>query len=160
MTLRRVSGVYRSRAQAEEAAARLAAAGFQPGAIVVADEAPPAGAQPGVFDRLARLLAPEGGGETGSVVSLDVALEQVDVAARALEAGADRVEMSAPPRIGEQVIELSETAEELIVEKQPVLVEEIVMRVQARERVEDVHDTLRFTEVEVERFGPDGERQR
>jgi hypothetical protein len=31
------------------------------------------------------------------------------------------------------------------------------MRVQARERVEDVHDTVRRTEVEVERFGPDGE---
>jgi hypothetical protein len=157
MRKRRVSGLYRSRAQAGEAAARLVAAGFAPAEIEIAEEAPPPGAEPGVFDRLARLIGSEKGAETGSVVSLDVPTGRVDVAAIALEAGADRVEISPPPRLAEQVVELSETAEELVIEKQPVLVEEIVMRVQARERVEDVHETVRRTEVEVERFGPDGE---
>jgi hypothetical protein len=161
MTQRRVAGFYRGRALAEEAAARLAGAGFARDTIQIAEEAPPAGAEPGVFDRLARLLAPEGQSvERGLVVAVSAPLEQVDAAAIALEAGADRVEIAPPPRIAEHVIELSETAEELIVRTEPVLVEEIVMRVQAREHIEEIQDTVRRTEVEVERFGPDGTRTR
>jgi stress response protein YsnF len=78
------------------------------------------------------------------VVGVQVAPEQVDTVARALEAGAERIEMSTPPRFGEDVVvELSETAEQLIVEKETVLREEIVMRVQAKERVEEIYDTVR-----------------
>ncbi len=157
MSARRVAGLYRSRALADEAAARLAAAGFAPDAVRIAEEAPPPGAEAGVFDRLARLLAPEGApAERGVVVALDAPLERVDAAAIALEAGADRVEIAPPPRIGEHLVELTETAEELIVETEAVLVEEIVMRVQAREHVQHIHDTVRRTEIEVERFGPEG----
>ena len=155
MITRRVAGLYRSRALAEAAAARLTAASFE--SIEIAEENPPAGSEPGVFDRLARLLAPEGtGAERGFTVGLSAPLERVDAAAVALEQDADRVEIAAPPRIAEQVVELTETAEQLIVETEPVLVEEIVMRVQAREHVEQIHDSARRTEVEVERFGPGG----
>ena len=156
MSGRRVAALYRSRSLAEEAAERLAGAGFDRSAILIAEEAPPPGAEPGVFDRLAKLLVPEGAaGERGFVVSVEAELDRIDRAATALEASADRVEIAPPPRLAEQVVEMTETAEELLIEKQPVVVEEIVMRVQAREHVEHVHDTVRRTEVEVERFGPD-----
>jgi stress response protein YsnF len=69
------------------------------------------------------------------------------------EAGED-----APREIGEQTFIFRETAEQLVVEKEIVVREEIVMRRTAEEHVEVVHDTVRRTEVEVERFGPDGVR--
>jgi uncharacterized protein (TIGR02271 family) len=109
-----------------------------------------------MFDRLATMLAPEGAArEEGFVVSTEVAPDRIDAAAVALEAGAERVEIAPPPQLAEQVVEISESAEELIVEKRAVVHEEIVMRVQAREHVHDIHDTVRRTQVEVERFGPD-----
>jgi hypothetical protein len=154
--MRRVSGLYRSRALAEEAAARLAGAGLKAASISIAEQGGEEEAEAGMFDRLARLLVPEAGAqELGFLVGAAVPTEQIDAAAIALENGAERVEIEPPVRIAEQVVELSETAEELIVEKQPVVREEIVMRVQAREHVEHIHDTVRRTEVEVERFGPD-----
>ncbi len=158
MSVRRLTGLYRSRALADEAAQRLAAAGLGP--AEVAQEAL-AESQAGVFDKLARLLAADSqAAARGFVVQLSAPLGRVEEAAIALEPGADRVEVSAPPQIAEQVIELSETAERLVVDTEPVLVEEIVMHVQARERTQDVHDTLRRTEVEVERFGPDGRERK
>jgi stress response protein YsnF len=113
-----------------------------------------------MFDRLAKMIAPEvPAGDRGYLVTTQVAPERIDVAARALEAGAERVEIAPPPRLDEHVVELSETVEELVIEKEAVLREEIVMRVQAKEHVQHVHDTVRRTEVEVERFGP-GEESR
>jgi hypothetical protein len=157
---RRVSAFYGNRALADEAAARLAATGVDAAGIDLSEHGAPADAEAGMFDRLAKMIAPEGSaGERGYVVSAQAAPELIDAAAMALEVGAERVEIAPPPRLDEHVIELSETAEELVIKKEAVLREEIVMRVQAKDHVQHVHDTVRRTEVEVERFGPDGEAQ-
>jgi len=60
----------------------------------------------------------------------------------------------------ERTIELEERGEEAVVEKVPVVKEELVLRRQAGERVETVRDTVRRTEVEVEdeRAGDAGRR--
>ena len=164
---RRVSAFYRNRALAEEAATRLTEMGRDELRPTVSRHDPPEIDEPGMFDRLAKMLARDvEARESGYVVDVEVASEQIDTVALALEAGAERVEMSTPPRFGEQVIQLSETAEQLVVEKETVLREEIVMRVQATERVQEVHDTVRRTEVEVDEgksgsaFGFDGNRDR
>ncbi len=152
---RRLSAFYRSRPLAEEAAARLIAAGLGGAQVSISEQGAASGAQPGMFDRLASMLAPEGAAqEKGFVVSTEVPAEQIDAAALALETGAERVEIAPPPQLAEQVVELSETSEELVVEKQAVVREEIVMRVQARDHIQHIHDTVRRTEVEIERFGP------
>jgi len=52
----------------------------------------------------------------------------------------------------EQVVEMTETADEVVFEKQARVREEVVVRKEAHERVEHVDTTLRRTEVEVERF--------
>lgn len=150
---RRVSALFRSRALADAAAGRLAAAGYADASIVSVGQGGANDAQPGMFDRLAKLIAPEGGPrESGFLVSVDADPDAIDAAAVALEQGSERVEITAPPRLTEQVVEVAEIAEQLVVEKQPVLREEIVMRVEAREHVEDVHETVRRTEAEIERF--------
>ena len=51
----------------------------------------------------------------------------------------------------ERSLELTETAEEAVVGKQARVVEEVLVRKDATERVETVQDTVRHTEVEVER---------
>jgi hypothetical protein len=154
---RRVSALYASRARAEEAAARLTAVVPDGEPAVISEQEPARAEQPGAFDRLATMLVPDGAIQpSGYLVSKDVAPDLIEAAAIALEPDAERVEIAAPPRLSEQAIELSETAEELVVEKRAVVREEIVMRVQVKERVEDVIETVRRTEVDVERFGPAG----
>jgi stress response protein YsnF len=51
--------------------------------------------------------------------------------------------------------EFVETAEELAIEKQLVVREEIVLTSRVHEHVEDVTETVRRTEVEIERTDPD-----
>ncbi len=59
----------------------------------------------------------------------------------------------------ERSLEMTETAEEAVVGKQARVVEEVVVRKDASERLETVRDTVRHTEVEVERTdGRDVER--
>jgi hypothetical protein len=158
MSGRRVSALYRNRALAEAAAARLAGAGIAPDAISLAQQELEPEAQAGMFDRLAKLIAPDAGSEDrGFVVAVEAPLDRIDAAAAALEAGADRVEMAAPAGFSEQVVEVSETAERLFIQKESFVREEIVMRVQTRERVEVIEDTVRRVEAEIERFGPDSE---
>lgn len=55
---RSVTALYNSHAEAEAVRARLIAIGVDPAGIGTTDEAH--GAEPGVFDRLARLIVPEG----------------------------------------------------------------------------------------------------
>lgn len=57
----------------------------------------------------------------------------------------------------ETTIELRETAEEAVVEKTARVVEEVVVGKEVRQRNENVSDTLRRTEVEVENLAPDDE---
>jgi uncharacterized protein (TIGR02271 family) len=53
----------------------------------------------------------------------------------------------------EQTIELRETAEEAVVEKTARVVEEVVVAKEVSEREEEIHGTVRHTEVEVEKVG-------
>jgi uncharacterized protein (TIGR02271 family) len=53
----------------------------------------------------------------------------------------------------EQQIEMRETAEEAVVEKSARVVEEVVIGKQVSERQQQIHDTVRHTEVEVEQLG-------
>ena len=56
----------------------------------------------------------------------------------------------------EQTIEMRETAEEAVVQKTARVVEEVTVGKQVSERQQQVHDTVRRTEVEVERLGATG----
>jgi uncharacterized protein (TIGR02271 family) len=55
--------------------------------------------------------------------------------------------------IAERVIEVTQRAEEPVVEKRARVTEEVVVRREDSSRTETVHDTVRGTEVEVERDG-------
>lgn len=59
----------------------------------------------------------------------------------------------------DRTIEMTETTEELEVAKKARLVEEIALKKQAEEREETVQDTVRRTEVEVEKIEPGRKRQ-
>ena len=54
----------------------------------------------------------------------------------------------------ERSVELTETSEEVSFEKQARIREEVVVRKEAIERVEEVEETLRSTEVEIDRVAP------
>ncbi len=54
---------------------------------------------------------------------------------------------------GERTIELTETAEEVVVGKSAQVVEEVLVGKQMTEHTEHIHDTVRKTEVEVEQVG-------
>lgn len=57
----------------------------------------------------------------------------------------------------ETTIELRETAEEAVVEKHARVVEEVVVGKEVRQRQEQISETVRHTEVEVEQLTPDEE---
>ena len=76
--------------------------------------------------------------------------EQVSVERRPVNralSGADR------DAFKEGTIEMTETAEEAVVSKQARVVEEVVVRKDVQERTETVRDTVRRTDVEVEKLG-------
>lgn len=56
----------------------------------------------------------------------------------------------------EQTIEMRESAEEAVVEKSARVVEEVIIGKEVSERQENITDTVRHTEVEVERLGATG----
>jgi len=56
----------------------------------------------------------------------------------------------------ERVIEIGEMREEAMVSKQAVVREELVVRRDVEQRTERIADTLRRTEVDVERLEPEG----
>ena len=60
----------------------------------------------------------------------------------------------------EQTIEVRETAEELVVTKRARVVEEVVVSKDVTQREETVHDTVRKTDVRVERTAPGGVERR
>ncbi len=55
---------------------------------------------------------------------------------------------------GERTIELTETAEEAVVDKQARVVEEVLVGKETSEHTEQIHDTVRHTEVEIEEIAP------
>ncbi len=60
----------------------------------------------------------------------------------------------------ERTVELTETSEEVVVGKEARIVEELRVRKEAGERVETVSDTVRHTEVEVDKIAADPMAQR
>jgi len=79
--------------------------------------------------------------------------EHVDVERRPV----DRAVQPGDEAFRDQVVEVSETTEEAVVSKTARVREEVVVRKDVEDRVETVHDTVRRTEVEVDR---DADRMR
>ena len=87
--------------------------------------------------------------ETPVYESIDLREEHVDVQRRVVDQPISSTDASA---FKEQSIEMHETAEEAVVEKSARVVEEVTISKQVNERQEQIHDTVRHTEVEVERL--------
>ena len=81
--------------------------------------------------------------------------EHVNVERRPVDQGADSLQGDA---FRERSIELTERSEEAVVGKEARVVEEVVVSKTANERTEDVSDTVRRTDVDVENIGTDTTR--
>ena len=68
---------------------------------------------------------------------------------------ADRPATEADLRRGDEVIEVTETAEEPVVEKRTRVVEEVVVGKETRDHTETIRDTVRRSNVNVEQLGRD-----
>ena len=75
--------------------------------------------------------------------------EHVDVQRRAVDQPISPLDATA---FKEQTIEMRETGEEAVVEKSARIVEEVTVGKQVGERQEQIHDTVRHTEVDVQRL--------
>lgn len=140
---RTLTARYETRELAEAARQELIAIGMDAANVTVDDPLE----KPGMFDHLAKALAPDRAADTsgGSYrLRAQVPAERARQAALVLGKPAP----DAGPR--EQVFEFPETREELMAEKRPYVREEVVLRREEREDVADIHDTLRHTEVEIE----------
>jgi uncharacterized protein (TIGR02271 family) len=76
--------------------------------------------------------------------------EHVDVERRPVTGSTDTANLGDAFR--ERTVEVSETAEEAVVDKRAHVVEEVVVRKDVNERVEQIDDTVRRTEVDVDRL--------
>jgi hypothetical protein len=151
---RSVTAVYASRVEAEAVRARLTTLGLDPAAIRIEPDRGEGG-EPGIFDHLTKLLAPEAPASRFRLTA-EVDEELAQEAGGIVEAGAPGGRFAPPREITEQTFIFRETAERLVVDKELAVREELVMRRSADEHVEVIHDSVRRTEAEVERFGPDG----
>ena len=78
--------------------------------------------------------------------------EHVDVERRPVNQALNSSDLSAGDLLKERTVELRETSEEAVVAKDARIVEEVLVHKTVGERVESVDDTVRHTEVEVERL--------
>lgn len=152
---RNVTGRYPSLEAADEALHNLIATGLPASAVTIREPVRRAGA----FDHLARALAPHKAADISGEsyqLSADVPPERMDQALLIL----GRSATSGVPALGprEQLFEFPEVREEMRVGKQQFVREEVVLRKEVREKVADIHATLRSTEVEVEEIKPEPER--
>jgi uncharacterized protein (TIGR02271 family) len=76
--------------------------------------------------------------------------EHVDIERRPVEGTASTTPAEGADLLQERTIEMRETAEEAVVQKVASVREEVVMRKTAEERTEQIDDTVRRTEVEVD----------
>ena len=147
-----VTASFSNRQEAEAARERLVGAGVSLSAIDIRE--PAAGEQggaAGIFDQLAGFLAPgKSASASDYIVTAEVDSERLAAATGALQTEAQRREA-----LQGRTYEFVETAEELVIEKQVFVHEEVVLRRTAEERIEEVSETVRRTEVEVERIEPD-----
>ena len=87
--------------------------------------------------------------ETPVNESVSLREEHVDVQRRAVDQPLNPGDLAA---FKEQSIEMRETAEEAVVEKSARIVEEVTVGKQVSERQEQINDTVRHTEVDVQRL--------
>lgn len=81
--------------------------------------------------------------------SIELREDHVDVQRRAVDKPVSAFDKTA---FKEQSIEMREMAQEAVVQKTARVVEEVTISKEVSERQEQIHDTVRHTEVEVERF--------
>ena len=78
--------------------------------------------------------------------------EHVDVERRPVDQPLTSANLASGDLLQERTIELRETAEEAVVAKDARIVEEVVVHKNVGERVQTIEDTVRHTEVDVERL--------
>ncbi len=154
-----ITATFATRDEAEAARARLIAGGVDPAGIDLAEQGHEASGG-GLFDQLTEHLAPGRLSRPDAyLLTAEVSSGELDAATRAIEPPASGQEPPAASpgslSIEDRFYEFIETAEELAIEKQLVVREEIVLTNRAHEHVEQVIDTVRRTEVEIERIEPD-----
>jgi len=82
--------------------------------------------------------------------SIQLRDEEIRVARQPVDKPATQADLAA---FKEGTVELRETDEEAVVSKTARVVEEVVIGKEVSQRTEDIHDTLRKTEVDVEKLG-------
>jgi hypothetical protein len=152
-----VTALFDTAVEAEAAAARLAGLGEGLQQVTIAHPLPAGDAAgEGVFDRLAGMIAPEAARGAPYQLTARVAPERVEEAAKLLEnrrivlrswAGAGD---GAAAALAGRSWEFAETEERLEVASRAVVREEVVIRREAGEHVEQIDETVRRTRVEVE----------
>ncbi|NHZ42690.1 DUF2382 domain-containing protein [Massilia aquatica] len=90
--------------------------------------------------------------ETPVSESIGLREERVNVQRRVVDRLVDPADIAA---FQETTIELRETAEEAVVEKSARMVEEVIVGKEVTQRQEQINDTLRHTEVDIEQLAPD-----
>ncbi|WP_426167386.1 YsnF/AvaK domain-containing protein [Sandarakinorhabdus sp. DWP1-3-1] len=88
-------------------------------------------------------------------VSEDVRLREEHVSVDRRPVSGDTLRGDAGDLFRERTVEVTETAEEAVIDKQAHVREEVVVSKTVDERVERVNDTVRHTEVDIERLGGD-----
>ena len=154
-----ITATFETEGEAKAARAPLIAGGVDPAGIHLAEQRQGV-SRGGLFDQLTEQLAPGRSGRPDAyVLTAEVPTGQLDAATRAIErpTAAQGPPAASPvaARLEDRTYEFIETAEELVIEKQLFVREEIVLTNRAHEHVEDVIDTVRRTEVEIERIEPD-----
>jgi len=79
--------------------------------------------------------------------------EHVEVERRPVNERIDPNQLNSGDLLRDRTIEMTETAEEAVVAKEAHVTEEVVVRKTAEEHVEQINDTVRRTEVEVDETG-------
>jgi hypothetical protein len=151
---RHLSHVFPERREAERVRDRLITIGVDPDAVSVADERSATGG-PGVFDRLAELIAPTAASRPRWLLSAKVEPDLAERAQSALHGGPIWSEPEG--RIEERTYLFRETRERLVVEKEQIVREEVVLVPRATERVEEIRDRVRVMDADVERVEPAGQ---
>ena len=156
---RDLTHVYESRSEAEAARRRLEAVGVPQQAISIQDQAQAAHAAPEEGEETASYTLPEEPERLSAfMLRARVSDEQAEAVSAILEGRPAMNEPSAaadaPPALNEQTFEFTETAEELVVEKELFIREEVVLTKRAENKVQQIDDSVRRREVEVERIAP------
>jgi hypothetical protein len=149
-----VTASFGTRQEAEAARARLEAAGVAPSRIEIGEsklELETGGA--GMFDKLADLLAPGQSEKPGGfLLNAEVSPELLEAATRALRPEITTPLPSPTSMLRPHTLELVLRGEELVVTKEQVVREEVVLKKKVDRRIEEVIGSDRRTEVEIERL--------